>query len=327
MSRILLFTDVHLDESPDNEYRWDVFKHVHKILDSDSQIETVHCLGDFIDRKDRFSSEFVNRLVNELGNLGARVPFWCLMGNHDEPLNGTPFFSFINHRITNVWYVMEPTNVGRIMLLPFARNPIKAWAEIDFAPFKAAFLHATLSGAIAENGRALKGMNLPPLPARLRLYSGDVHNPQQMNNLTYVGCPHPIKYGDNFIPRMLVLDAHSLEIVKEIPIETVRKRVIEITSVDDLKRAQVLPGDRVKLRVSIPTSEVEELGAIESAIAVWSKKVGVTVATTEVTVESAVRSGEVDTEISPEEMLLEYAAIENITGSLLDLGLELIRSV
>ena len=44
----LLFTDCHLDDQPQNDYRWLIFEHVRTAL-VQYDVDTVFCLGDLVD--------------------------------------------------------------------------------------------------------------------------------------------------------------------------------------------------------------------------------------------------------------------------------------
>lgn len=322
---LLLFSDPHLDENPDNEYRFGLFDHIVRILEERSGITGVFCLGDFLDRRDRFSGKFVNRLLDQMQRVAGLAPFWIMKGNHDDPLSGPAFFEFVNDRIDGIRYVTRPTPCGRVILLPFTRDPHSDWQGIDFSKFRAAFLHVTPNGAISESGYQLTGRQLPEFPKGVRLYTGDVHQPQKLRRWTIVGCPHPIKFGDEFQPRMLLLDEGTLEVEEEIPIRTIGKRVVEISGVGDLERVEVRPGDQVRVRVSLSGTDVDRLGEIERAVAAFAASAGVTIASTETVVETPTVQGAADRDMPPDEVLRQFAAEDDISLDLLDLGVELMR--
>lgn len=321
---LLLTSDTHLDENEDNSYRWGVFDHIHDVLDR-YDVSAVFNLGDVVDRKDRFSGAFVNRLLDEFERVGEKVPFWVMKGNHDQPLRGPAYFELLNARLDNVHYVTKPTPVGNVLLLPFTSDPIADWQGIDYGEFKAAFLHVTPDGAISESGFQLSGRALPKFPKSLKLYTGDVHNPQVIRGFTVVGCPHPVKFGDTFQPRMLLLDEDTLEIVEEVPIDTVRKLSVEISSLDDLRALQSRNGDQVRVRVNLSSGDIDYAGEVERGIADWAASCGATLAGTEIVVETGSLRGEAEPDADPEELLRQFAAEDGMSAELLDLGLELMR--
>jgi hypothetical protein len=321
---ILCVTDTHFDENPANEYRWEVFSRIVEAVKTHGISRVIH-LGDFVGKKDRFSSKFVNRLVRSLLDVGCLCPFDVLRGNHDTPLTGPAFFEFLNSMPGWLRYVVHPIPCedGSI-LLPFADDPASAWEKIDFKDYRAAFIHQTVTGARGENGTALEGQRFPAFPRKMKIYSGDVHVPQKQGQVTYVGCPHPIKFGDDFPCRMLLLDGDTFDVVREIPIETVRKRVVEVDSVDDLRDLKVNPGDTVRVRMSLGTGDVARWGGIEREIAEWAQAVGVD-CVAEASVASPSASGSPEPELSPEVILAEYARTEEIDDAMSATGLELLR--
>lgn len=69
-------------------------------------------------------------------------------------------------------------------------------------------MHATVAGALSENGQSLEGMSAQALTGakRATIWSGDVHVPQKVGAVEYVGAPYPIRFGDAFKPRAVLLD-------------------------------------------------------------------------------------------------------------------------
>ena len=322
---ILLTADWHLDDNPDNQYRWDVFDTLLQLIQSHT-IQHIYILGDMVDRKDRHTSLFVNQLVNQFSRICEKVPVTCIKGNHDTPLQGPAFwefFEFIRYPFT---YVTDPTPDGRILLLPFTPDPLEAWRGIRFSEFDAALMHITVTGAISESGFELPGQKLPILPRSLALYSGDVHNPQKIRNLTYVGCPHPVRFGDDFTPRMLLLDEDTLEVAEEIISSVVHKHVIEISSLEALERFAAGPRDQARIRFRLDAADVDRWGEIEVGIQRWASAQGVRVASIEAEV-ALDRTGvdEADPEMAPDLLLEQFAREEGISPELLAVGQELLK--
>jgi len=325
MGKYLLFTDTHWDENPANEYRWRAFDNVHRLLDEHADVEGVFHLGDAWDRSDRFSGEFVNRLIRCLDEVGDRRPLWVLRGNHDLPLRGPAFFEFLNRRPGRVTYVTAPTAHEDLILLPFSRDPVSEWCDVDFTRYRAALMHVTVTGAISESGHGLSGVEPGMLPRELRLYSGDVHNPQTIRNLTYVGCPHPVKFGDRFQPRMLLIDSDTMGIILEVPVDTVRKLVLDVSGIDDLREIDLRPGDQVRIRTVVPPGAVEQWASTERGIAEFLRSAGASLAGVEATVETASRGDASGPDMDPEAILRQFAEEDGVSSAMLDLGMEIMR--
>jgi Calcineurin-like phosphoesterase len=321
---ILIWTDSHFDDNPSNEYRWKIFEVICKIA-KQKNVSAIYHLGDFVDKKDRFSGAFVNRLVYEMRAMSTIAPLTILRGNHDLPLNGPAFFEFLNDIREPITYVVDPILKPDHLLLPFSHSPVDEWSGISLKDFKAAFMHQTPSGAVSENGISLDGIRLPLFPRGMKVYTGDAHVQQKVKNIVCVGCPYPIKFGDVFPCRILLLDSNSFEIVEEIvPDIHFQKKVLRISSLEDLKTAKLNPDDQVRIEFAVSSDQIEKWGETEQAIATWAKQSGVSIASIEAIVEQN-QSTISDLEESPKELLRQFANDEKINKELLDVGFALLE--
>lgn len=323
---ILLTADWHLDDQPQNAYRWDIIGQVIKAR-AEHDIGQVYILGDLVDRKDRFSAAFVNRLLSDLQDI---APVTILRGNHDSGLRTPHYFDWLAGEFFggDVSYITDPTDIfriqregGRVLLLPFTPTPAKDWQSLNLADYRAIFMHATVSGARVDHGIVLQNPGFPKLPEHVKVFSGDVHHPQQVGTVTYVGAPHPVKFGDDYATRMLVVNDVDFDIVAEIKLNPPRKLMLTIRSMDDLARLKVRKGDQVRLRLD---GMGDNLAVAEALIVTWAETHGVTLAGTEVIVATSQAHG-VDTTQSPETILRQFAAHEGLADDVLEVGLELLR--
>lgn len=321
----LLTTDWHLSENDADAYRWQVFDAVAKIK-AEHKVSHSFVLGDALDRKDRFSAAFVNRLVDSLIGIS---PVSILRGNHDTTVQPPSYLAFLTDTFLQpyVHYVDEPTEFTEdLLMLPFSPRPRQDWQHLGLAQYRAVLMHATVNGATAENGQVLEGMPMGLLPKGPRYYSGDVHVPQQAGRVTYVGCPHPVHFGDAYPCRMLLIDEQTLDVVKQIDLAPPRKLMVDIHSVDQLTRIRARRGDQVKIRFHGLPAGVTEFGEVEQQLIAWAKRHGVTIASTEVNLTSTY-DRTVDTEQSPEAILRQYASHEGLTEELTEMGVSLLKEV
>src|SRR5215831_11819327 len=135
---ILLTADWHLDPNPVNEYRWQIFDHVRLAL-SQNNISQVFVLGDCVERRDRHTAAFVNRLLEELDGL----PITIIRGNHDTTIQPPCYFDWMRG------YVSKPTEYNKdLLLLPFTPNPVEDWCGLRLGDYRALFMHVTHPGAL-----------------------------------------------------------------------------------------------------------------------------------------------------------------------------------
>ena len=214
--------------------------------------------------------------------------------------------------------------------MPFTASPAEDWANIDLNGFRAIFMHATVTGSRIQNGIVLENPSFPPLPPHVKVYSGDVHYPQRVGTVTYVGTPHPVIFGEDHQFRMLLLDEDDYRVVEEIELAPPRKLILDVDLRDgiaDLNALGVQPGDQVKLRLIGAPRLVDEMGQIEQHIAAWAQAEGITVAGTEVVIEAGYAGDPrgLDLDQTPEAILRDFAQRENLADSVLAVGLELLQ--
>ena len=331
----ILTADWHLTDAPEDEYRWQVFDHLARLVKDYNDTE-VWVLGDLTDRKDKHGRLLVNRMVQELAQLPAYVEI--LMGNHDMPLDGTPFWSFLN-KMKNVEYHPKPRAIRNdALMLPYSANPKADWEGIDFKRYKCVLTHQTFAGA-TENGQEFGTDKFDEIsfPRGVQYYAGDIHTTQRVKlgnagaSLLYVGAPHVIKYGDSYPPQMVVID-DQYKVVKQVPIRGIRKWMIRLDDLANLDAIKVYKGDMAKVIYSLPIDQMDRWGAMQDQVTGWARQHGVILASIEPSIQATSVLGErPDFETmtwvpgGPTETLRDFAAAEEIDGATLDLGLAMIE--
>ena len=140
-------------------------------------------------------------------------------------------------------------------MLPNTKSPDEDWSGIYFKGFDAVFLHQTLKGAKAENGMELDGIATNRFKGyKAKFFSGDIHVPQTIGPVTYIGAPYHIHFGDSFEPRLLVADEQFN--CEDAHFPAPRKHTVELRSPADLKGVKGLRnGDWIKVRLILPRAE------------------------------------------------------------------------
>ena len=171
-----------------------------------------------------------------------------------------PFFEFLD-TIPGINWIsdIQAVNIeGRpVLMLPHTRTPAEDWASLHlgFAP-DYIFCHQTFNGANAGTFKMTASVGPKYFQEthgyRGKVISGDIHVPQTIGPLTYVGSPYPVAFGDSFDPRFLRIDSDG---VSEIPLESIRKVSADIFSADDVPDLGLKEGDQAKLRVYLNRSE------------------------------------------------------------------------
>ena len=265
--RWLVTTDTHLSDKARDEYRFGLFPWLKK-QHAKHKVDRIALLGDLTESKDRHSSKLVNRIVEELRQLPP--PIDIPRGNHDGLDPSNPFFGFLNH-IEGLRFFIEAffDEKTKATFIPHCRTQAELDVACGLMPKKPDFVftHITTAGSIAETGATLSGLSASPINAlkpRVGVYSGDVHVPQSHDNVTYVGAPYHVRFGDNFEPRVLLIDNGK---ETNLHFDCPRKYSLTVTSADDIiNHPKLRTGDQLKLTVDIAREEAVEWQAIRKQI-------------------------------------------------------------
>lgn len=324
---MILTSDTHFTSNDAEEYRWDVFDDIQRLLRHDPD-KHVYILGDLTDRRDRHPSDLVNRLVDTFSNLGkqgAKITVLC--GNHDRPLYASkPYWSFLS-TIDHVKFIREPTADGRLLMLPFADKPAEAWHDITMALYHTVFCHQTFRGADRGDRISDSGLSLVDVfPPSVKVYSGDIHIPQDLGQLTYVGAPHHIKFGDSYRCRLLLLNS-GFRVVEDVTLHPPSKHGIKINGFADLRNINVRHGDAARIQVTLPIERIDDWPEEQARITVWAKQHGITLAGIEPIVETGARDREAMTGFDdPIEIILSFADAEGLDEDTMVAGLDLMEA-
>jgi hypothetical protein len=204
----------------------------------------------------------VNAIVDRLVSLADVVPVRILMGNHDGSTADRPFWAFLD-QLQNIDYYTKLTpstlrhRVANALMVPYGQeNELVRYLDAhDFIPFTVVFMHATVNGARSENGTKLE----TPLRSRFlpsgfkgKVWSGDVHVPQIIGDVEYIGCPYHIRYGDSFEPRTVIYDVAVNRIAATLRYEDApRLLTVKVPFGEELDWSQFAEHDRVKLSAEI----------------------------------------------------------------------------
>lgn len=280
---ILITGDIHLNAKPRDRYRHDWQIHLRALVKKHGA-KVVIILGDLTDEKDFHPAALVNAVVDHLWRLSDLAPVVVLKGNHDYA-GAIPFFAFLG-RIEGVYWVGSPllagdlpkplpgllNGSGRAIFLPHTRAPAEEWARLPLRGVDLAYAHATFAGASGSFGKRLEGIPTSALPVA-GVISGDIHSPQTVDQVVYAGSPYTCTFGEDFEPRVLLLDGEELH---SIPSPGPNKRALvwkpdgtDITFIQNAK-----PDDIVKIEVQLRSSDFARWAEINTHVRTLAEKKG-----------------------------------------------------
>jgi Calcineurin-like phosphoesterase len=278
---ILVTADWHMSDNPRDDYRWDLIPILHNLI-KERKVHNLLMLGDMCEQKDMHKAVFVNKICNAIHGLSQTCLVTILKGNHDFLGNpNEPFFGFLG-LIRNVDYINVPTIKPIGLFLPFTPDWKKDWHNGKMLKgHKRVFCHQTVQGAsFGFGGIAEEGVPLDAIPDDCSVISGDIHKRQTIGKVTYVGAPYLIDYGDDYKPRVILLENDGKQV--SIPIKGRQKRLIEIPQTysgslaDGIAYNQYIgKGDIVKFRVNL--EDASKFNEFKQRIYEWGQKSGVTI--------------------------------------------------
>lgn len=336
----LLTADWHMTSNPRDEYRWGLFQWLRTTI-KEKGVKSLLILGDLSDAKDFHPSSLVNRLAREFALLMEFPWLRCYMipGNHEWLKQGEEFWRFLNYVSDRIHYMTSPSDDPHpapgspcVHFLPFTRNPAKDWKGLDFSHYDYLFMHQTVKGSLSSNGQEMDGEALPDLSAAGKVYSGDIHVPQRVGPVEYVGSPYHVHFGDSFTPRCVLLTKDGAE---DLHFPTISRVTLDVTGLHDLlfqAESNLRPGDQVKLRIALPEAEKHAWKAIRRDALTLMSDARVEVHGIELAVQKSSRRRLVADAPSlvqrrrlPGDDVMRFVMAEDLGPSALDVALEVIE--
>jgi DNA repair exonuclease SbcCD nuclease subunit len=286
---ILCTADLHLSDLPRDQYRHDWMRNILPSLLRKHQAELLIVAGDFSDDKDHLSSWLVNQTVDHFSELTKICPTILLRGNHDYVEADNPFYEFLD-KIPGLTWINTPTSaslipsaeiLGDALFLPHTNFYKQEWGLHTGWEHDLYLTHQTYAGA-SIGPRKLDGILPSIFPKGALVISGDIHVPQEFNQVVYTGSPYTCDFGDAFDPRVLLLDPKTLK-YKSIPSPGPQKRLLEFTypsSPTGLALAnaptkaaagKANPGDIVKIRIDIEPAQTPQWQSIKDEVRKWAE--------------------------------------------------------
>jgi len=272
---VIVTADLHWNDNPRDLYRHQYVEWLAGCL-KQHKPEALFILGDLTDAKDEHRAWLVNQVVLHITRLALFCPVVILRGNHDFLSPDWPFFRFVD-QLENVYWVNWPDDglfhlsIGDYVCLPHTSDYKNDWAKFDFSKYEWVFTHNTFTGSDYGQGPLAKGIPPDVFPDTCVVLSGDVHIPQSVKPVTYVGAPYLVDFGDDYDPRVMLIGKGS---VRSISVDGPQKRLVEIKSLADLKKVKLDSGDMVKVRLNLATEERSKWPEMQAAIKQWAEKQG-----------------------------------------------------
>lgn len=321
-------SDLHLVADESCRYRWDLFPWLKAEAKAEKAKSLIIC-GDLTDRKDNHGADLVNKIVSTLADMAEVFQdVTVLAGNHDWLLQGQEYFRFLD-KVGNgrIRFITRPTEDPDVkgaptFYLPYSKNPAKDWEGLDFSHYDFVFMHQTMKGSRASNGEIMEGEALPDLSAAGKVYSGDIHVPQVIGPVEYIGSPYHVHFGDAFTPRVLLLERGGNPV--DLFFKTISRVTVKVSGLRELERWPLRKGDQVKLRISLTEAERHDWARIRREAKALLREAQVVEAGIELIVDKAGNRLDAPRDRqrmrSPADALYAYVKSEELGAEALDIG-------
>ena len=271
---IIKVADLHLTDGKADGYKWEFFQWLEKQVKK-HKVSRVDILGDLTEKKDLHNARLVNKIVDHLVSLSNLCDITILKGNHDYTDAACPFFGFLDY-IPNITYITKSTAIDNELFLPHSNNPIEEWGgDPDINSAATINIHQCVAGSKVPNGFTIeqglskdffKGLDAV-------VYAGDIHMPQEIGDVVYIGSPYPNYFGDNFQGRVLLIDPLGAE--EELEYECLSKWSLKIKDPIDLEEINFQEGDQAKITLELHPTYFPDWPAIKKEVKDYCDKEGV----------------------------------------------------
>lgn len=282
---VLITSDLHFTSNPRDLYRFDVIDTLFHFFD-EYKVTTLVVLGDLTEKKDKHNAWLTNQIADHFNLIASSVKVIILQGNHDALDVDCPFFYFLTllRGSRQIRWIKDPTETTidekwKCLFLPHTTDYRKRWEKVFRGAYEPDFIfaHNTFKGTISESGMELDGVPTSVFPKGVPVISGDIHKPQKVGQVQYVGAPYQIDFGDDYEPRMLLIEDEG-EIIS-LPCPGVQKRLVHISDplgefvIEDTANEQ----DIVKVRIAVTPEEFTKWDSMCRAVQSWGDKNGIDV--------------------------------------------------
>lgn len=261
---VIATADLHLDNRPDHEYRWEIFDYIETVAKV-KKANSIIIAGDITDIKDHHTNQFICKLVERVMQMASATScrVFLLKGNHDYIDGDFPLIRVFDHvkvvapekiNIVPVWKqdsVWVP-GIGVTEFIPHTRGEPEPLKRSEHESPELVVCHQHFEGAHSSSGDVIPGGD--PVFKSIKdsdalKIAGDIHAPQVVDGVQYLGAPHPIQFGDDFQPGVWHINgAKELAFVAHAAVRFIEVRATKISTI---KKQEPKRGDRVRVHASM----------------------------------------------------------------------------
>lgn len=329
----LLLADLHLDSNPLTEYRWEIFS---KIKSLSSSIKEIIILGDLTEKKDNHNSLLVNRLTKSLVDLSNMYKITILKGNHDYIDENQPFFNYLSNipgiNFIDITTIANLVSDNHALFIPNIKEDAEKWItqllqEVT-TETKNIFLHQAIANSVSNDGfRLKKGIDVSifnNLDTNINVFSGDIHIPQKIGRVEYIGAPYNIYFGDNYTGRCILLNEDNT--YQDIYFDFLKRHFLKVENYLDIFNYDFNKQDQAKVIVYLNQADYYKWETIKTEIVNFFQKKEVTLVSLEMKPkeETSAKQEIVKKDLNNFEVIDTFGERENLDIKYIDYAKEII---
>lgn len=337
MAKALITSDLHLSSNIRDAYRQKWVSTLPALMNK-YKVSELLILGDLTEAKDNHDAELVNFIFQTVHQCAQVAPVYILRGNHDGLTASNSFFRFLDY-IKDVWWCERPEtatlkSIGPCNFIPHMRSAAD-WKADQMSSKPVILTHNTFSGADVGHGQIMDGLPLSLLPATTTVISGDVHVPQKLKNVTYVGAPYTVDFGDDYEPRFLLAEKVAGKcVLTSVLCKGPQKRscVLALAELSNISRhlRDVNSDDILDLQIQVTADEQANLATIITSAQKWAEQKGVVLhsvrfKTDQASKRSIKSSNPIKSAQSDATVLTNYCKRNKVTGALAKAGHNILK--
>jgi DNA repair exonuclease SbcCD nuclease subunit len=302
------------------------------------QVKRIFLLGDVFELKDRIPARIMILFAEAVAKYPC--PLTILRGNHDFAEDEYAPIRLLEREgkidfISNPWVDFSKTSTSNgIAFLPYFRKWnqfVEEWKRLHFLieghsePTKLFLFHNTVPGSKFANNRKAEGEFDLPTIKNVRYLAGDIHLPQKVGPIQYLGSPYQVDFGEEGQDKFVYLYKTEGDILTPVELKYPKFISVDVSTINDIEQKDI-EGNYVRMIGEVLKEKKEQVEECKKILESWNPKF--VVSAVKYRTEKKTR---IDVAKSDHQAVLSEFLQQSETGldkkRLLEVGLDLIKEV
>lgn len=298
------------------------------------QVKRIFLLGDVFDLKDRIPARIMILFAEAVKKFPCKLTI--LKGNHDFAEDDYAPVRLLE-REGRLEFISEPSFDMEIAFLPYFRKyetfteewkklheTIKGDTGFD-ANVKLFLFHNTVSGAKFSNNLKAEGTFDLPTFANIRYLAGDIHLPQKVGPIQYLGSPYQVDFGEEGQNKFVYLYKADIDLLTSVELKYPKFVSVDISTINDIEQKDV-EGNYVRMTGEVLKEKKEQAEECKKILESWKPKFVISGVKYRTEKRARIETAKDDHQAVLSEFL-QQSETELDKQKLLEVGLDLIKEV